>query len=278
MMTPGAEALATRNTARTLIDLLELEQIDGDQFRAGCVFSEQYPLFGGQVAAQALRAAGLTVDGERLPHSLHAYFLRQGDAAHPVVYQVVRERDGRSFSARRVVARQHGSAIFSMLASFHVGEGGPEAEAHDMPPTARPGDCAPYRMPRVFSFEGRRPEQDYPHHELLTRFWTRCTDDLRGDALLNACAVTYISDHSNGAAPLDTDTHRTIGSLDHALWFHRPVTANDWLLMDLVPHVVAKGRAWYTGSVYQADGTLVASLAQQAVYRAATGKYFPHER
>ncbi|MEU2005053.1 acyl-CoA thioesterase [Rhodococcus sp. NPDC019627] len=265
-------------TTGSLVELLELEKIEQDVFRASAVYFDPYPLYGGQVAAQALRAAGLTVCGGRLPHSLHGYFLRPGDASRPIVYQVFRERDGRSFSARRVLALQGEKAIFSMSTSFHVVEDGPQAQVLAMPTVPLPDDSAPYRFPRLFSFEGRRVDQRFPHDELLTRFWARCTENLGGDPLLNACALTYLSDDSSGVAPLDTDSHRSWASLDHTVWFHQPVAVDEWMLVDLVPRRVGKGRGWYTGSLYLADGTLAASLAQETLYRPGSDPYFEHYR
>jgi acyl-CoA thioesterase II len=250
-----------------LLDLLNLEEIDRDLYRATAVFTDVWHLYGGQVAAQALRAAGLSVEAGRLPHSLHGYFLRSGDASRPTVFQVFRDRDGRSFSARRVVALQGGEVIFNMSASFHTVEEGVDDQEPRMPDIPAPDDSPAHRIPRLFSFEGREAPQPYPQAEWPTRFWGRCTVDLKGDPLLHACALTYLSDISSGLTPFNTATHASSASLDHAVWFHRAIDAQDWLLLDLVPHSAARGRGWYTGSIFDRHGRLVASTAQEALFR-----------
>lgn len=268
---------STRGRAEvSLVELIELDRRDSDRFRTRVAVDEPYPLFGGQVAAQALWAAGQTVVRSRVPHSLHGYFVRPGVASAPIDYQVFIERNGRSFSSRQVVAEQDGEILFTMLASFHADADGPEAQVREMPFVPRPQDAAPHQIPRLVSYEGRRVEQRYPHQELLTRYWARCTDDLRGDRLLNACALAYLSDNSAGIAALDTDTHRSGASLDHAIWFHRPVDAGQWTLVDLLPVTVARGRGWYTGSLFDREGALIATLAQETVFREGSGLYYPH--
>ena len=258
---------AMEGSARSLLDLLALERIDRDLYRTTAVFADRWPLYGGQVAAQALRAAGSTVDDERLPHSLHGYFLRPGDASQPTVLHVHRDRDGRSFSARRVVAVQDGDVIFNMAASFHRSEGGPDAVEVRLPDVAAPQECEPWDIPRLFSFEGRTPQQPYDGTRFPTRFWARCTVPL-DSPLLQACALTYLSDIGSGLMAFETDDQRSSASLDHAVWFHRAVRADEWVLNEMVPHTVSGGRGWYTGSLFTTDGTLVASLAQESLFRA----------
>ncbi|QGG41616.1 acyl-CoA thioesterase [Aeromicrobium yanjiei] len=264
MTTPGIVGPTTDD--RTLLEMLELETIDTNVFRANFVFPDHYALYGGQVAAQALRAAGLTAEG-RLPHSLHGYFLRPGDASRPMLLKVYRDRDGRSFSARRVVALQEGEVIFNMSASFSTPADGDDRQIAQLPDVSAPDENRVYTIPRLFSFEGRKAEQALPGLEYPIRFWARCTAPLGTDPLLNACALTYLSDISSGTAAFNTPTHATSSSLDHAMWFHRPIIANDWLLVDLVPHTLAAGRGWYTGSIFHSDGSLVASLTQEALFR-----------
>ena len=250
-----------------LLDLLDLEEVDRDLYRANFVFPDTYALYGGQVAAQALRAAGLTAGPDRLPHSLHGYFLRSGDASRPTVFRVHRDRDGRSFSARRVVALQGGEVIFNMSASFHTAESGQDEQVVRMPEVPAPQDCDPWTFPRLFSMAGRRPPQPYPDHRWPTRAWGRCTAGLGDDRLLHACVLTYLSDMLSGLTPLERGEGRSGSSLDHAVWFHRPARLDEWVLMDLVPHSVAAGRGWYTGSLFAPDGTLVASLTQETLFR-----------
>jgi acyl-CoA thioesterase-2 len=276
MQADPAAAQRPMNEGRPLLELLELERTGDCTFVAGYVFPDPYPLFGGQVAAQALRAAGLTLADGRSPHSLHGYFLRSGDASVPMELEVEIQRDGRSFSSRRVTAIQAERTIFTMSASFHLEDEGPSEQRVDAPSVIPPTDAEEWPIPRLFSFEGRAAEQDFPLDEMRSRFWARCTADLADDRLLNACAVAYFADITNPVAHFDTDTHRTSPSLDYSMWFHRPVRADRWMLLDLVPHTVARGRGWYTGSVFQEDGTLVASLAQETLFREGRpGSYFP---
>src|ERR1700712_5269028 len=143
----------------TVLDVLDLEEIDRDLYRSTLVFADPFPPYGGQVAAQALLAAGGTVPGDRLPHSLHGYFLRSGDAARPTVFRVDRDRDGGSFSARRGVALQGGGVIFSMSASFQRPGTGPDVQVVEAPATEQPDDAAPFTLPRLFSMAARRPPQ-----------------------------------------------------------------------------------------------------------------------
>jgi len=198
----------------SLDDVLDLEEIDRDLYRSLLVYPDEYALYGGQVAAQALLAAGRTVDAERVPHSLHCYFLRSGNAERPTVFRVDRDRDGRSFSARRVP-----------------------------------------------------PEQDHPAAVWPVRFWSRATVRLPDDPMVHACVLTYLSDISSGAHAVEGAAEWSATSLDHALWFHRPVRMDDWVLMDLVPHTVAASRGWYTGTVHDSAGRLAASLTQEVLTR-----------
>jgi acyl-CoA thioesterase II len=251
----------------TVLDVLDLEEIDRDLYRSTLLFADPFPLYGGQVAAQALLAAGRTVAADRLPHSLHGYFLRSGDAARPVVFRVDRDRDGRSFSARRVVAVQGGEVIFNMSASFAVPTEGPDVVV-GYPPAAEPPDGLPgYALPRLFAMEGRRPTQPYPQSHWPTLFWARSRVALPADPLVHACALAYVSDIGTGLSVLESDEAAPGPSLDHALWFHRPVRLDDWVLMDLAPRTVAAGRGWYTGAVTTRDGALAASLVQESLFR-----------
>ena len=250
-----------------LLGILDLEEVDANLYRTTLAFTDRYALYGGQVAAQALRAAGLTVPSGRLPHSLHGYFLRPGDASRTTAFRVERDRDGRSYSARRVVALQQGEVIFSMSASFHATEDEPQEQATAAPRVPAPEQCDPFVFPRLFSLEGRRVEPPKPHEICPMRFWARGTSDLGDDPLLHACAFTYLSDISSGLFALENKHSRSGASLDHAVWFHRPVRMDDWALHDYVPHTASGGRGWYTGSVFDRSGQLVASLAQEALFR-----------
>jgi acyl-CoA thioesterase-2 len=254
-------------TLPTLLDLLDLEELDRDLYRTTVLFEEPFPLYGGQVAAQALRAAAGTVPEGRLPHSLHGYFLRGGDAARPTIFRVDRDRDGRSFSARRVVAVQGGEVIFNMSASFHAPEDDVDRQAYPAPGVPGPDDCPAFDPIRLFSMETRIPPQAHENLDYPTRMWSRCSLALPDDDILHACVLTYLSDISSGTVAMQGTGGRSGASLDHAVWFHRPVRMDRWVLMDLVPHTVAAGRGWYTGSIHSEDGTLAASLTQEVLFR-----------
>ena len=250
-----------------LRDLLTVERIEEDLFRSTTVVHEKYALYGGQVAAQALLAAGTTVDPARHPHSLHGYFLRPGDPLLPIVFTVYRDRDGRSFSARRVVAIQHGKVIFNMSASFHTGRQTWSAQTESLPAGVEsPEQCPNYDIPRLCSFEGRLPTQPFAGARHPTRFWARATVPVPDDPLVQACVLTYLSDISTGVQPSDDGTQGPGPSIDHAVWFHDRVDLNAWVLSEYQPRFVGDGRGWYSGSQFDAGGRLVASVAQEALF------------
>jgi acyl-CoA thioesterase-2 len=251
----------------TLLDLLTLEELDEDLYRTTAIFDEPYHLYGGQVAAQALLAAGRTVGTDRLPHSMHGYFLRRGNAARPTILRVERDRDGRSFSARRVVAIQGGKVIFNLSCSFHTPQPGLDRQAVDPPRVPAPEDLPSFQLPRLFDLDARLPEQPFPAADWETRFWARTTVALGDDPLLHASALTYLSDVSGGLAYWHEGTSHSGASLDHAVWFHRPVRLDDWVLMDVEPLTVAAGRGRYAGTIHTRDGRLVASLTQECLFR-----------
>lgn len=245
--------------------MLGLEEIDRDIYRASFVIEGGRHLYGGQVAAQALMAAGLTVDGDRRPHSLHGYFLRAGEADRPTVFRVERDRDGRSFSARRVVALQRGAVLFNMACSFHVPVDGIEEQVAVPPTLAAPDDLPPYTHGLV-SVDMRAPADSPYGWAWPTRFWVRVTEDLGEGELVNACALTYVSDISTGLVKW-ADAQRGPGpSIDHTVYFHRPLRADRWVLLDLVPHIVAQGRGVYTGSISGSDGRQAVTLVQEGLF------------
>ncbi|GAA3395178.1 acyl-CoA thioesterase [Cryptosporangium minutisporangium] len=271
----------TTTGAPTILDLFTLEEIERDVYRANTVFDDPFPLYGGQVAAQALRAAGLTVPEGRPPHSLHGYYLRGGNSGVPTDFSVERDRDGRSYSARRVVARQGDRVVFTMSCSFSVVEDGPDVDAAEALEVPDPTTLPPAPMPRLFSMEGSLPPAPYPGSEWPTRFWARCTAELPAvhkDPLIHACVLTYLSDISTGLAPYHDETSASGSSLDHAIWFHRPIPLDGWVLMDLVPHSVARGRGFYHGMIRTADGTLGATIAQEALFRPRGSSVFHQPR
>ncbi|CCG03699.1 Acyl-CoA thioesterase [Blastococcus saxobsidens DD2] len=257
-----------------MLDVLALEEIDRDLYRSTLLFADPFPLYGGQVAAQALYAAGRTVGADRLPHSLHGYFLRSGDAARPTIFRVDRDRDGGSFSARRVVAIQGGEVVFSMSASFQVPGPGPDVQVQETPRVDPPGELPPLALPRLFSMESRRPSQPY-EGRFPNRFWARATVPLPEEALVHACVLTYLSDIGTGLSALPENDASPGPTLDHALWFHRPARLDDWVLMDMVPGTVSGGRGWYTGSIATPSGVLAASFTQETLFRPGRNPFRP---
>jgi acyl-CoA thioesterase II len=254
---------------RSLADLLDLEVLDRDLFRGFNVGLDPHRLFGGQVAAQALRAAGLTVPDDRYPHSFHGYFLRQGRPDRAVILHVDRDRDGGSFSARHVRAVQEGEVIFSMLASFAVERPGGEFEAlarsDRRPPAAgdRVGHALLLDLVEINPLaveDGRVMHPD--------ALWIRVRDPLPDDRLVRACAVAYVSDLGTGFGQVDAEGVGTGGpSIDHVMWFRRDVDPCDWLLLDLQPGAAAGGLGVYTGTVRDCEGRLAALLAQEMLLR-----------
>ncbi len=253
-----------------LTSLLALEELDRDLYRGthARADNDRPTLFGGQVAAQALSAAAATVPEGRFPHSLHGYFLRPGRLDRAVILHVDRDRDGRSFSARHVVAKQEGEVIFSMLASFQGIE--PFAELSPTMPEGVPGpDGLPGRpvdrTAEIRVVDGQLPERGV-RGRASSLMWVRATSPLPDDPVVQACALTYLSDLGHGFGRL-TNPELTAGgpSLDHAVWFHHRVRADDWLLLDLVPAKGVGGRGMYHGSIFDAHGTLGAMVSQESL-------------
>ena len=227
------------------------------------VSAEPAGLFGGQVAAQALRAAAGTVPDGRLPHSLHGYFLSRGDASQRVLLTVSRDRDGGSYSNRRVIAVQHGTVIFNMAASFHRPEDGPSYQAHPAPEVEPPGQLpdSELRGP-MHGVQVRIPSQPNPGQQWPSRVWLRSRHRLDSD-IAHACALTYVSDMFTGhSAVPGLVIGGPLTSIDHALWLYRRIALDDWVLMDLQPEAASGGRASYTGRIFSQDGTLCAGIAQ----------------
>jgi acyl-CoA thioesterase-2 len=275
-----------------LLAILDLEQLEVNLFRGSSPQSGWQRVFGGQVIGQALVAAVRTVDG-RKPHSMHAYFLLGGDPKVPIIYEVERIRDGKSFSTRRVLAIQHGHPIFSMSVSFHNDEEGLSHQAK-MPEVPGPEQAASEaevrqryldRMPEPVRryYERERPIELRPVE--LTRYsgekfedgrfhvWIRATGRLPDDPAIHQCVLAYASDMTL----LDTALvphGRTLfekefmaASLDHALWLHRPFRADDWLLYAQDTPSLGGSRGFSRGLIFTRDGTLVASVAQEGLVR-----------
>ncbi|HEY4026323.1 MAG TPA: acyl-CoA thioesterase II [Candidatus Dormibacteraeota bacterium] len=261
-----------------LVDILDLERIEFDIFRGQSPERGPQRVFGGQVAGQALVAAGRTVPAERAVHSLHAYFIRPGDPEVPIVYTVDRTRDGRSFSTRRVTAIQHGRAIFTLSASFHVPEAGPEHHA-PMPEAPDPEGLPErsvglraveirYDEDRARARGGRLPRE--PRGMVWLRVREALPDD---DPLLHVCAAAYVSDMTLldsvlMAHGLTWDAPGlSAASLDHAMWFHVPFRADDWLLYAQESPAAAGARGLAQGRIFRRDGRLVASVVQEGLIR-----------
>jgi acyl-CoA thioesterase II len=275
-----------------VVSLLDLEQIELDIFRGRSPEGERRQrVFGGQVAGQALVAAGRTVPADRPVHSLHAYFIRPGDPTVPLVYIVERVRDGRSFTTRRVTVVQHGKTIFTLSASFHHPEPGFE-HADAMPEVPGPDDLEPTaaRLRRLFGppaveFGWDNPidvrhvgpltveaERDPSLASSRNLVWLKADGELPDDPLLHVCLMTYASDMTL----LDTVllAHGVswgggvVGaSLDHAMWFHRPFRADRWLLYVQDSPTASDARGLARGEVYTEDGQLVVSVVQEGVLR-----------
>jgi acyl-CoA thioesterase II len=259
--------------ASTLEELLDLEELDRDLYRA---HNPQRPftdhLYGGQVAAQALRAAGLTVAGDRFPHSLHGYYLRSGEAEHPTIMQVSRDRDGRSFSARRVTALQRGKAIFTAAVSFHVDEESGDFSGlpmeDDVPPADEITDRGRRNDDMLMDIRAVHSALDDGEWSVSRRMWGRTREPLPDDRVLHTAAIVYLSDMSSGFVELEVDGLPQGGtSLDHTVYFHRPARADDWLYMALEPVSASGARGVYRGSVHDGAGRLVATLVQENLMR-----------
>src|SRR6202034_4066338 len=206
-----------------ILDLLDLEFIEENLYRSSVIVEgPRARLFGGQVAAQALYVAGKTVPDSRLPHSLHGYFLRAGSPLRPTLFQVERDRDGHSFSARRVVAIQNGEVIFNMAASFTAPGSGPDLDADPIPDTRAPETLPLWSGHDHDSFEFRSAQTAQEGCRILTECWIRCTVDLPDDPLLHAAVLTYTSDISSGLIALEGGEGHGGPSLEHAVRVHPP--------------------------------------------------------
>ena len=280
---------------QSLLDLLDLEQIEENIFRGRSRSAVVPRVFGGQVAAQALVAAGRTVPDDRFAHSLHSYFLRTGDPGAPIIYTVDRIGDGRSFTTRRVVAVQHGKPIFHLSASFQKHEEGFDHQTRM--PSAPDPVTLPTAEERLPSYEhldrdvvekilearaavDLRYVDDPPYgrygepREPRSQVWFRTNGKLADDPLLHVCLATYVSDmtlldsillaHGRGGWAVGD----VVGaSLDHAMWFHRPFRADEWLLYDQESPSASGGRGLGQARIYTQDGQLAISVIQEGVVR-----------
>jgi acyl-CoA thioesterase-2 len=253
--------------------MLDLARLDDDLFEGWCHEGRPGMIYGGQVAAQALVAAGSTVATDRAPHSLHAYFVRAGRADEPVRYRVDRVRDGRSFATRQVSAMQDGKTVFTMLASFQRREDGFDHQFTDIELPVLPTD-EPMPAPLRNSAVGRLLDirlADRDWDGARQRVWLRTRDGLADDPLTHAAALTYASDMFlalTSVLPHNGHALMPVTSLDHALWLHRPFRADEWLLSVQHSSTAAGSRGFSSADLFTADGVLVASVQQEALIRA----------
>lgn len=252
-----------------LDEVLHLEKIDPWIYRSVHVYDEEKPLFGGQVIAQAVLAAAATTVPERRIHSLHCYFLRAGTPSEPIVYHVEADRDGGSFSNRRVVARQNGVVIFNASMSLQSATEGPEHELFEPDELIGPDDDRLHDWPtgRLQSVQMRGFEEYQPGARLPRRFYARFTADLGEDALLHTAALGYLTDVSNGFAEVVNDQVGYLSTIDHVAWLHRQSDMREWHLVELHPRQIGSGRGLFTGGIFDTAGNLVASTYQESLYR-----------
>nr|WP_206323918.1 acyl-CoA thioesterase II [Streptomyces sp. HNM0574] len=278
--------------------MLDLEQIEVNIFRGRSPQESLQRVFGGQVAGQALVAAGRTTEAGRPVHSLHSYFLRPGIPGVPIVYQVERVRDGRSFTTRRVTAVQEGRTIFNLTASFHQPESGfehqvrmPDVPAPESLPSL-PDELRSHlgelpesleRMERRMAFDIRYverlkwSEEELRDVEPRSGVWMRVTGSLGDDPLVHTCALTYASDMTLLDAvripvePLWGERGFDMASLDHAMWFHRPFRADEWFLYQQESPIATGARGLARGQIFDRQGRLIVSVMQEGLFRALNG-------
>ena len=277
-----------------LIPILDLEQIEENIFRGKSHFMGSPRVFGGQILAQTIRAAQLTVPDDRRIHSMHGYFILPGDLAKPIVFTVDRIRDGRSFTTRRVVAIQNGKAIFNMAASFQIEEEGYDHQI-TMPDVPSPDNLLSSRelvekykkhlpagvksflsQPRPIEFRPVAPEKSFGHinSEPSRSVWMKANGVISNDNNLHRMLLAYASDYNLLSTALQP--HRSkisnliMASLDHAMWFHREFRMDEWLLYSLDSPSASNSRGFTRGSIYNQEGILVASVVQEGLMRIKT--------
>ena len=286
--------MAKKKALNKLINLLDLEQLEDNLFRGQSENIGGPRVFGGQVLGQALTAAVRTVDKKRTAHSLHAYFLRPGDMEFPIIYDVDRIRDGGSFTTRRVVAIQKGEPIFNTSISFHKKESGPTHQI-DMPDIPGPEECqseiqirkqiaerVPEKMRDFFLRERPIEIRSMPGEDMFQEakkkppykyMWMKAVDRLPDNISLHQAILAYASDM--GLLSTSLNPHRLSfasgnfqsASLDHAMWFHRPFRADEWMLYSTDSPSASNARGFNRGSVYTREGVLVASAVQEGLMR-----------
>lgn len=255
------------------IDMMTLEPRGPDTYVGS---GPSYPwggLYGGQIVAQALRACAMTVEPQYVVHSLHAFFIRLGNAAEPIRFEVDRIRNGRSFVTRRAVVRQAVGAILNLAASFHVPEQGAEVQVERIPEVARPDTLADDSWSPLMRRRCLR-EDIAPGR---VGGWMRIAEDIGDDPVLNACALAFLSDdlptdaviaaHPDRPPPGGTERPFWNASLDHAIWFHRPLRAGEWHLHDFTCRGIVGTRGLSVGSIFDLTGRHVASVSQEVLIR-----------
>ena len=286
------------NAIENLLDILDLEELEHNLFRGRSPQVGWQRVFGGQVIGQALVAASRTVENDRFAHSLHGYFMRPGDPAVPIIYEVDRIREGKSFITRRVVAIQHGHAIFSMSASFQRLEDGLDHQA-EMPDVPGPDDLMSEDQLKELVMTGapdpvkaywqrERPIEFRPvslkHYvsreplEPVQQIWFRATGPVPDQPAIQKCVLAYASDmtlldtslFAHGRSIFDRD--KQVASLDHAMWFHRPARMDEWLLYTQDSPNASGSRGFNRGSIFSRDGRLIASTAQEGLIRLRPNK------
>lgn len=290
------KALQMPDTAKALLDLLDLEELDTNLYRgSGSGGETPTRIYGGQVIAQALTAAYATVSG-RLCHSLHAYFIRPGDPSRPVIYEVDPARDGRSFTTRRVVAMQNGKQILNLASSFHAPESGWEHQ-HQMPDVPSPAALEPrdkillrnafrvdpakrdeFTRPRPFEIREVAPRDPLEPENTsdINHMWIRMEAAKGAGPELQHILMAYASDFGllgSSMRPHGLTFHRPgamTASLDHAMWFHAPVQFENWHLYTMDAPFTGSGRGFNRGSIFTEDGQLIASVAQEGLLRPAS--------
>jgi acyl-CoA thioesterase-2 len=277
----------------SLVGLLELEQLEEGRFRSAALDTERQRLYGGQLVAEALMAAGRTVAPEREAHSMHAYFLKGGTPREAIDFTVDVIRASGSFTTCRVVAEQRDRRLLSMEASFHAPEDGPEAD-EPVPVVASPDQMVPiddWTLAQTLpdqegsepffldAFDFRQSPETLPdgssrsRHEPVRDVWVRANGTLPDSPLLHACVIAYLSDKpllgtTVLAPPVCADPRDfLVASLDHSLWFHRPCRADEWLLLHLHSSATGQGRAFARAECFRADGALAFSATMQGLLR-----------
>jgi acyl-CoA thioesterase II len=282
---------------QTMLDVLNIEQLEVNLFRGRSPQDRWQRVFGGQVIGQALVAACRTVEG-RTPHSMHAYFLIGGDPKVPIIYEVDRIRDGKSFTTRRVVAIQHGQAIFTLMVSFHNDEPGLEHQSkmpdvpppEDLPSEAQIKASVLPSMPEAVQryYKSERPIELRPvqydrylgkkYEDGKFNVWIKTTGKLPDDPAIHQCVLAYASDMSlldTALVPHGRSLFQKEfmgASLDHALWLHRPFRADEWLLYAQESPNMLGARGFTRGLIFRRDGALVASVTQEGLVRVKRGE------